>query len=155
MRQAAMTSPPVESLISTLYASGVSFRRRGEHLAVQGGKDLPPAVLEAIRQHKAELLALCDKAAAPVDRGAAVSGEMPPPPMPVALPPGGVRWHSDVLGEAILLLPDDAPRPVDTGGLVIYRPREVAALRGITPAGLRWLHEVKKVWGGDVLPAPE
>lgn len=72
--------------------------------------------------------------------------------MALELPSGGVLWHSDVLGEVIRLVPDGAPLPTDTGGPVVYTASEVRALKGISPAGLRWLHEVKKVWGGDVLP---
>lgn len=138
-----MITAPVESLACQLHAQGVSFRRRGEHLAVQGAKNLSPDVLEAVRLHKADLLALCDR----IDRTPSVSVNAP-----AKLPPEGVRWHSGVLGETILLLPDAAPLPADTGGLVIYRRREIAALRGISPSGLKWLHEVKRVWGGDVLP---
>lgn len=71
----------------------------------------------------------------------------PRPPVETSpdLPPGGVLWYSDVLGEVIRLVPDgEAPGlKIDREGRVIYRPREIAALRGDSWGALCFLSEVK------------
>lgn len=139
------TPLPFALLLETLAALDVSFSRKGDALALKNGDVLSAELREECRSHKSELLSLCDR----IDRIGSVSVKKTEG-TPAKLPPEGVRWFSTVLDEAILLLPGGVPPPADTGGLVIYRPRELAALRGISPAGLRWLHQVKKAFPGEV-----
>lgn len=72
-----------------------------------------------------------------------------------------VRWDSDVLGESVLVAGDAADVDLwllehpEARGAVVYRAREVPLLRGATPGGLRLLHQVKELFGGDVVAVEE
>lgn len=64
-----------------------------------------------------------------------------------------VRIWSDVLNEEVLFAADNA-RVADTEERVVYRARELAVVWGengdITPDALQRLHEIKKVFDGEV-----
>ena len=64
------------------------------------------------------------------------------------------RFWSEVLSEEILVVPDDVPVVDDIAacGRIVYKHSEVHSLLGWTPAGLRLIHDTKRVFGGDVLP---
>lgn len=65
-----------------------------------------------------------------------------------------LRFWSEVLSEVVLVAPDDVPAVdgIAACGRIVYKHSEVRSLLGVTPAGLRLIHETKRVFGGDVLP---
>ena len=63
-----------------------------------------------------------------------------------------VPVYLEAIGEAILMVADNAP-PADglfSRGYMIYRVSEWWALFGITPKHFRFLHSVKKLFGGEI-----
>ena len=69
--------------------------------------------------------------------------------------------RSAVLGEPVILAADDADLDSEMGtrwrrgrglppGTPVYRAREMPALLGLSPAGLRLVHEVKTTFDGEV-----
>lgn len=96
----------------------------------------------------------------PWDAIDSISALCPRAAPPFRLPPGGVLWYSDVLGETIRLVPD-GPVPglqthgpktdqekIDRDGRVIYRPREIAALQGLSFGALCFCREVREAFPG-------
>lgn len=65
-----------------------------------------------------------------------------------------LRFWSEVLSEEVLVVPDDVPviDEIAADGRIVYKHSEVHSLFGVTLAGLRLIHEAKRVFGGDVLP---
>jgi len=51
---------PLPALLETLAALGMCFERRGEDLALKNGGMLTGELRDAVADHKAELLAICD-----------------------------------------------------------------------------------------------
>lgn len=69
---------------------------------------------------------------------------------------GWTLIYSKTLGEPVLWLRDsNVVVPGRWRKHVAYTLAELAALRGVTPDGLREIHAAKKVFGGTVLPPEE
>ena len=147
-------------LLTDLAERGIQATGEGEHLRVRPRSALTPELIEEIRAHKAELLALLD-------------GRLP---LAEAFP-GGVEEvqsltlaevcvmplekfgrarlrvvvYSKVLGEEVLFASDNAT--VDPGERrVVYRAAELRELVriGADEMELRSIHDAKRVFGGTV-----
>lgn len=152
-----------EALIAELRARGVHLDPAGDRLRVDAPKEvLTEDLLAELRSHKAEILEALQK----------------PQPVKDALP-GGVddrqlsllametaamslgefaeaglvaEVRSRVLDEVVLFASDDAV--VDPGERrVVYRACELRELVGMRPEDLRFVHRVKKVFGGTIVPS--
>lgn len=123
------------SLLETLKQQGLTLTPSGDRLGVEG--PLTDSLRQAIRDHKAELL--LSATAAEVRR---LLNER-----------GWVAIESGTLGETVLFVRDrGAEAPEAYRGLVRYTLDELTELRGKDPEGLRLVHEVKKVFDGEIQP---
>jgi len=152
-----------EELLSEFSARGVVLRVEGDRLRFRPVDRVPPELQDELRQHKAQLLAILNGA------GPTVGHALPEGLRPIEWPllgrgmlqmsltdfaQGGlvVRVWSKCLMEKLVFASDNAI--LDPGEReVVYRASELRELLGMSATDLRWVHQVKRVFGGAIQPS--
>jgi hypothetical protein len=126
-------------------ALGISVTASGDKLLLEPGSKVPAELVQAIRQHKNEILAILTRP---------------------KLVEGTPRWHaeqiaqavkkegicifwSEVLGEMVAYVRDDTYKCLVPCGIVTYTQQELTELFGgnRSPKALRLIHEAKRHGG--------
>ena len=150
-----------QELLSDVRALGVEIRVDGNYLRLRPKRVLTPELQLELREHKRELLVLLSPASS---LGQVLGGVVEVEPslcaddiceMPLeefANAGYVVPVRPVALNEVVVLASDNAT--VDPGEKrVVYRAAELAELGGLGPESLESVHQLKKVFGGSVLPS--
>lgn len=150
-----------KELLAAVEALGVVVTLDRDDLLLQPGSRLSPKLVQELRDHKAELLAVLKGTARPAVKDSLPGGvtesrcsleaaDVLAMPLEEFARAGlAVEVCSEVLGEVVLLASDNAlldpseRRPV-------YRAAELRELLGLSPSDLRQVHRVKVIFGGTV-----
>ena len=151
-------------ILSELEALRVELAVTGDRLRFRPARAVPAGLREALRLHKAEVVAMLRDRPAVALRNALPGGVAETQPSLLtaeitamslaefAVAGRVVGVVPQVLGEPVVFASDNAI--VDPGERrVVYRAAELQELLGLRPADLRSLHNVKKIFGGTILPS--
>jgi hypothetical protein len=145
--------------LSELDILGITIEGDERRLRLRPRSKVNPELLCRLRQHKPEILALLGRrrtvarslpgGAVAAQRSLIDEGVCQMPLEEFAQAGLVVTVYSEVLGETVLFASDNAV--VDPSERrAVYRAAELREVLDLPPAGLRRVHEVKKIFGGTV-----
>lgn len=144
-----------EEVIAAVMRGGGTLRVDGDQVRLVGSRALlTPELVAALRVHKAELLSLLSRTAPHGGRDQRTVGRMRLADFAAAQLV--VPIFSEVVGENVYFASDNAELQVDENGhyrgCVVYRASELRELLGASADAVRTIHEVKKLFGGSIIP---
>ena len=144
-----------EEVIAAVTRGGGTLRADGDQVRLVGSRALLTAELvAALREHKAELLSLLSQTVPHGERDHRAVGRMRL--VDFAAAELVITIFSGVVGEKVYFASDNAKLDIDEDGhyrgCVVYRASELRELVGASADAVRTIHEVKKVFGGSIIP---
>jgi hypothetical protein len=152
-----------EDLLAEVKARGVVLRAEGDRLRFRPIHRVPPELREELRQHKAQIIEFLHSArptlsdvfpegVRPVRQPVATEELLQMPLRTFAGARIVVRVWSELVSERLILASDNAR--LDPGEReVVYRAAELWQLLDLGSEHLKWVHNIKRIFGGTILPS--